>query len=121
MVAAGTGGVGGFLLWADLKPEDIEALDAAADEQATMTLLSTLLGLSEEEDFLKREVVLELHLNSLYFARKCDFGTEKTSTLFSITYAIEAKFVPEYSSVSPYLRCRGQVFGTRSSRKWRRH
>lgn len=81
---AGTGGVGGFLLWADLKPEHIAALDAVADEPATLALLSELLGADGMQDQLKKEVLLELHLNSLYFARKHGFSAEKTSTFFSI-------------------------------------
>ena len=83
-MVAGAGGTGGFLLWADLAPEAIATLDALTDEQATKETLVQLLSLPEIDDPLKTEVLLELHLNSLYFARRQGFSAEKTSALFSI-------------------------------------
>ena len=84
MPAAGTGGAGGFLLWADLTPDDLTALEVASDEADILALLTRMISAGDIPDPLKRDVLLELHLNSLYFARKHGFSAEKTSTFFSI-------------------------------------
>lgn len=74
---------GAFLLYADLDPDGLAELDAAADEEATKATLVRLLKL-EADTPLRLEVVLELYLNTLRFAREQGFSIEKTSTLFSI-------------------------------------
>ena len=73
---------GTFLLYADLQPEDLDALDAAADEDAAKATLGQLLQLGGEAS--RMEVLIELYLNTLRFAREQDYSVEKTSTLFSI-------------------------------------
>ncbi|KAL1495662.1 hypothetical protein AB1Y20_016528 [Prymnesium parvum] len=82
--ASGYGGVGGFLLWAELSADQFQALDSAPDERATLALLEEFVGAQRIDDPLRKQVLLELHLNSLYFARRQGFTSEKTATLFSI-------------------------------------
>lgn len=73
---------GQFLLYADLLPEGLAALDQAADEEAAKATLVQLLGLGGEA--VRMEVLLELYMNTLRFARAHSFSVEKTSTFFSI-------------------------------------
>eukprot|EP00966_Prymnesium_polylepis_P055365 1280449-Prymnesium_polylepis.1 len=82
-MVAGARAEGGFLLWSELSPESLSRLEASADEPATLQALADLLSTEDMDDPLKRAVMLELHLNSLYFARKQGFSSEKTSALFS--------------------------------------
>ena len=71
-----------FLLYADLQPEGLAALDAAPTEEAARVILSELLGLPLGD--LRQEVLLELYMNALTFARSKGFSVEKTSTFVSI-------------------------------------
>ena len=73
---------GQFLLYADLLPEGLAALDGAATEEAGKQILTQLLNVSEGG--LRKEVLLELYMNALRFARENGFSVEKTSTFFSI-------------------------------------
>ena len=73
---------GSFLLYADLQPEGLKALDEAETEDAARAILSELLGM--QQPGLRQEVLLELYMNGLRFARKMSFSVEKTSTFFSI-------------------------------------
>jgi hypothetical protein len=73
---------GTFLLYADLQPEGLAALDAARDEDAAKATLSQLLSLGGQAK--RMEVLLELYMNALRFARAHSFSVEKTSTFFSI-------------------------------------
>jgi len=73
---------GQFLLWADLEPDGLAALDAADSEDAFKATLSQLLKL--EGPALRMDVLLELYINTLHFARKHGFSVEKTSAFFSI-------------------------------------
>ena len=75
-------GAGAFLLYADLQPEGLAALDAAVDEAAQRATLSELLALPQAG--LRQEVLLELYMNAISFARSKAFSVEKTSTFFSI-------------------------------------
>jgi len=72
-----------FLLWADLQPEGLEALDFEPDEASCMKLLAQLLQMGEVSG-LRQQVLLELYMNTLRFARAHSFSAEKTSTFFSI-------------------------------------
>lgn len=71
-----------FLLYSDLQPEGLAALDAAETEDASRATLSELLGM--QSGGLRQEVLLELYMNGLRFARSQGFSVEKTSTFFSI-------------------------------------
>ena len=73
---------GTFLLYADLQPEGLAALDAAETDDAARAVLAELLGM--QQPGLRQEVLLELYMNGLSFARKMNFSVEKTSTFFSI-------------------------------------
>ena len=73
---------GQFLLYADLLPEGLAALDGAATEEQGKQILAQLLSVSEGG--LRKEVLLELYMNALRFARENGFSVEKTSTFFSI-------------------------------------
>jgi len=73
----------GFLLYADLEPEGLARLDAAKDEDAARAILAELLKLPAQSG-LRQEVLLELYMNTLRFAREKGFSVEKTSTFFSI-------------------------------------
>lgn len=73
----------GFLLYADLEPEGLARLDAAPDEDAARAILAELLKLPTQSG-LRQEVLLELYMNTLRFAREKGFSVEKTSTFFSI-------------------------------------
>ena len=73
---------GSFLLYADLLPEGLAAIDGAATEDAAKATLTQLLNISEGG--LRHEVLLELYMNALRFARSHGFSVEKTSTFFSI-------------------------------------
>ena len=77
-------GVAHFCLWADLKPEDVAALDAVSNEDGTRQVLASALGLVPEDNQLRHEVLLEFFVNNVRFARENDFSIEKVSTFFSI-------------------------------------
>lgn len=55
MVAVGTGGAGGFLLWKDLSPSSLRALEEATDEPSLLTTLAPILRTADIDDPLKRE------------------------------------------------------------------
>jgi len=74
--------MGAFLLYEDLQPEGLAALDAATSEEESRKILSELLGMPQVG--LRQEVLLELYMNGLRFARSNSFSVEKTSTFFSI-------------------------------------
>ena len=73
---------GTFLLYDCLTPDGLAALDGAADEDVAKAKLSELLSLEGEPQRI--DVLLELYLNTLRFAREHAFTVEKTSTFFSI-------------------------------------
>jgi len=73
---------GQFLLYADLEPDGLAALDAASSEEGFKGILKELLKL--EGPALRMDVLLELDTNTLRFAREHGFSVEKASTFFSI-------------------------------------
>jgi len=73
---------GQFLLWADLEPDGLAALDATTSEESFKATLKELLKL--EGPALRMDVLLELYTNTLRFAREHGFSVEKASTFFSI-------------------------------------
>lgn len=73
---------GQFLLYADLEPAGLEALDGTSTEESFKSTLKELLKL--EGPALRMDVLLELYTNTLRFAREHGFSVEKTSTFFSI-------------------------------------
>ena len=74
---------GSFLLYADLQPEGLAALDACADDEETRRTLVALLAMPPGGG-LRQEVLLELYTNALRFARDQGFSIEKASAFFSI-------------------------------------
>jgi len=71
------------LLWADLSLEHLERLDQATDAAGVRAVLLELC-LSEADNPLRQDAMLEFYTNLLNFARQHNFSAEKTSTLFSL-------------------------------------
>lgn len=73
------------LMWADLDPSQLQALEQATSLNAIHSLLAQFLqGTTSSKNDPNGSILLKLYSNALLFAKQLHFTAEKTSTFFSI-------------------------------------
>ena len=94
----------GGLVWADLGEEALGAIDAAADPNDKVALLTDAMGVRHYGDNPRSAILVDFYLYNLVFCDEHGFSFAKKSAFFSIMKLVFAHAFEQESPVAPVSR-----------------